>query len=61
MAREVTEVAPEAVVRGLDGYLRVDDGRLGLRLLTWQEWLSHKMSGAIPTSASTSETAPSVA
>jgi hypothetical protein len=23
-----------------DGYLRVDYGRLGLKLMTWQEWLA---------------------
>jgi hypothetical protein len=38
MAQEVEDVEPEAVVRGTDGYLRVDYARLGLRLMTWREW-----------------------
>jgi opacity protein-like surface antigen len=39
MAQEVALIHPEAVVRdGLDKYLRVDYGRLGLKLMTRQEW-----------------------
>jgi hypothetical protein len=38
MAQEIAAVVPEAVVRGADGYLRVDYARLGLRLMTWDEW-----------------------
>ena len=38
MAQEVAEVMPEAVQRGADGYLRVDYGRLGLRIQTWDQW-----------------------
>jgi hypothetical protein len=38
MAQEVAEIAPEAVRRGADGYLRVDYARLGLRLQTWDQW-----------------------
>jgi hypothetical protein len=39
MAQEVALIHPDAVVRGpLDGYLRVDYGRLGLNLLTLPEW-----------------------
>jgi len=38
MAQEVAAIAPTAVVRGADGYLRVDYGQLGLRLTTWDEW-----------------------
>jgi Chaperone of endosialidase len=34
MAQEVAEIAPEAVQRGSDGFLRVDYGRLGLQLRT---------------------------
>jgi hypothetical protein len=40
MAQEVADIIPDAVVRGPDGYLRVDYGRLGLRLMTWDEWLA---------------------
>jgi hypothetical protein len=38
MAQEVLTIAPDAVVRGDDGYLRVDYGRLGLKLTTWDQW-----------------------
>jgi len=39
MAQEVALIHPEAVVRsGLDHYLRVDYGRLGLQLMTLPEW-----------------------
>jgi len=38
IAQEVQQVRPDAVVRGSDGYLRVDYGRLGLRLQTFDEW-----------------------
>jgi hypothetical protein len=38
MAHEVANVVPSAVVRGPDGYLRVDYRQLGLRLQTWDEW-----------------------
>ena len=40
LAQEVLEVAPSAVLRGADGYLRVDYARLGLRLQTWEEWIA---------------------
>lgn len=42
MAQEVEQVVPDAVVRGPDGYLRVDYGRLGLRLMTWEEWAASR-------------------
>ena len=38
MAQEVAAVKPEAVLRGADGYLRVDYARLGLRMQTWPQW-----------------------
>jgi hypothetical protein len=38
MAQDVAEAVPDAVMRGADGYLRVDYARLGLRLMTWPEW-----------------------
>ena len=40
MAQEVAEIVPDAVRHGEDGYLRVDYARLGLRLMTWQEWVA---------------------
>jgi hypothetical protein len=39
MAQEVAEVIPDAVLRGADGYLRVNYARLGLHLMTWDEWI----------------------
>jgi outer membrane immunogenic protein len=39
MAQEVALIHPEAIVRdALDDYLRVDYGRLGLKLMTLPEW-----------------------
>jgi hypothetical protein len=42
MAQEVAAIAPEAVVHHADGFLRVDYARLGMRLLTWNEWQAGK-------------------
>jgi hypothetical protein len=42
MAQEVAQVVPDAVMQGGDGYLRVDYGRLGLRLMTWDEWVASR-------------------
>jgi hypothetical protein len=39
MAQEVWTVMPEAVTRGLDGYMRVSYGRLGLPFETYEQWL----------------------
>jgi Chaperone of endosialidase len=38
MAQEVARVVPDAVIRGPDGYLRVDYNRLGVTFQTWDEW-----------------------
>jgi hypothetical protein len=38
MAQEVALIRPDAVLRGADGFLRVDYGKLGLLLVTWNEW-----------------------
>jgi hypothetical protein len=40
MAQEVQAVAPDAVVRGRDGYLRVFYDKLGLKLQTYDEWVA---------------------
>lgn len=39
MAQEVQSVAPEAVVRGSDGLLRVRYERLGVQFQTYDEWV----------------------
>ncbi len=41
MAQEVAFVHPDAVIEGLDGYLRVNYSRLGLKLMTETEWAAH--------------------
>jgi hypothetical protein len=41
MAQEVLDIVPEAVITDPDGYYRVDYARLGLRLMTWEQWLDH--------------------
>jgi opacity protein-like surface antigen len=40
MAQEVAATMPSAVLMGEDGYLRVDYGKLGLRMRTLAEWQS---------------------
>jgi len=47
MAQEVALVRSDAVVRGADGYLRVDYDALGLRFQTSDEWnaSSQKFAG----------------
>ena len=49
IAQEVQAITPDAVTRGRDGYLRVYYDRLGLKFLSYKDWLA---SGArIPTRA----------
>jgi len=40
LAQEVQTIAPEAVVRGRDGYLRVFYHELGLKFQTYDQWLA---------------------
>ena len=46
MAQEVAAVMPAAVLRGADGYLRVDYARLGTRLMTFDTWSARRASMA---------------
>ena len=39
MAQEVQIIAPEAVMRGRDGYLLVFYDKLGIKLQTYQQWI----------------------
>ena len=39
MAQEVQEIDPKAVWRDRDGFLRVDYGRIGVKFMTWDEWV----------------------
>ena len=38
IAQEVRAIAPDAVVRGRDGYFRVHYDKLGLRFQTYDQW-----------------------
>ncbi len=40
MAQEVQQIAPDAVVRGRDGYLRVFYDKLGVKFQTYDQWLA---------------------
>ena len=42
IAQEVARTHPDAIMSGPDGYLRVDYERLGLRMMTWNEWVVDK-------------------
>jgi hypothetical protein len=46
MAQEVATIVPDAVLQGADGFFRVDYGRLGLRLFTWEEWVETRPAEA---------------
>jgi hypothetical protein len=40
MAQDVQTIAPEAVTRGRDGYLRVYYDKLGVKFQTYQQWIA---------------------
>ena len=46
MAQEVQTVAPEAVTRGADGYMRVSYDQLGLPFETYKQWLATRRAFA---------------
>jgi hypothetical protein len=39
MAQEVQKIDPAAISYDGDGYLMVDYERLGMKFMTWNEWL----------------------
>lgn len=47
MAQEVLEIMPSAVIRASDGYFRVNYARLGLRMMTWNEWTAQHSAAAL--------------
>ncbi|MQX50725.1 tail fiber domain-containing protein [Sinorhizobium medicae] len=49
MAQEVLEVMPEAVVIGSDGYMRVNYTKLGIEMLSLEQWTSRLVAG-VPSS-----------
>jgi len=46
MAQEVAQIVPSAVIQASDGYLRVNYARLGLRMMTWDEWTAQYSAAA---------------
>lgn len=40
MADDVAAVRPDAVLRGPDGFLRVDYNALGISFRTWEDWMA---------------------
>jgi RHS repeat-associated protein len=46
IAQEAAKKFPEAVTRGRDGYLRVNYSRLGLKMMTWEEWQRSALSSS---------------
>jgi hypothetical protein len=49
MAQDVQQVEPNAVLRHRDGYLMVNYDRIGLKLMTWNEWLARNgASSSLP-------------
>ena len=48
MAQEVQQIEPSAVSRHPDGYLMVNYDRIGLKLMTWKEWLAPTASSSLP-------------
>ena len=48
LAHEVAAIAPEAVTKDADGYLRVDYRRLGLQLRTYEDWVNKGHVASFP-------------
>jgi hypothetical protein len=50
MAQDVQTIAPNAVTRGPDGYLRVFYDRLGVKFQTYQQWIASgaRVPAAVP-------------
>jgi hypothetical protein len=44
MAQQVQKIEPSAVWRDRDGYLVVNYDRIGLKFMTWREWLERTRS-----------------
>ena len=47
MAQEVQKIDPSAVSRDRDGYLLVDYDRLGLKFMTWEEWIKRSVGEGV--------------
>jgi hypothetical protein len=46
MAQDVLPVVPDAVTAGASGFMRVDYGRLGTRMMTLSEWEASTVAAA---------------
>ena len=46
MAQEVQQIEPSAVWRDHDGYLMVNYDRIGVKFMTWKEWLAQSGSSS---------------
>ena len=46
--REVQQIEPSAVSRDHDGYLMVNYDRIGLKFMTWKEWLARNGASSLP-------------
>jgi uncharacterized membrane protein YgcG len=47
MAQEVQKIDPSAVWRDPNGYLVVDYDKIGLRFMTWSDWLARTRAGGV--------------
>jgi hypothetical protein len=45
MAQEVQKIEPDAVWRDHSGYLVVNYDRIGVKFMTWKEWVGRKSAG----------------
>jgi hypothetical protein len=43
----VQKIDPSAVSRDRDGYLLVDYDRLGLKFMTWEEWIKRSVGEGV--------------
>ena len=51
MAQEVAAIAPDAVFRGRDGYLRVNYDKVGVEFQTYDDWIGSGRQVPVPGSA----------
>ena len=47
MAQEVQKIDPSAVSRDRDGYLLVDYDKIGLKFMTWEEWVKRPVGEGV--------------
>jgi uncharacterized membrane protein YgcG len=47
MAQEVQKIDPSAISRDRDGYLLVDYDKIGLKFMTWEEWVKHPIGEGV--------------